>query len=203
MPQTISVRAGDRYTVREKVFKLLGNEFRIYDQRGELIGFCKQKAFRLREDLTIYTDPTAKQQLLRMQARSIIDFSVTYDVRLPDSAPLGSIRRRGMRSLVRDSWGIYDVQDNKISTVSEHGSALARRLVPLYVLFSPPVLHIDATDGTRIAELSAYSNPFVPKVGVRVLRDDEHVDDLIVLAVTCLYMAIRAQQRNNNSGGGG
>ena len=43
----------DSYMIRQKVLKLLGAEFHIYsdDSMQQLIGYSKQKALKLKEDI--------------------------------------------------------------------------------------------------------------------------------------------------------
>jgi uncharacterized protein YxjI len=192
---------GERYVIREKLFKFLGNAFHIYGEGGSLVGYCKQRAFKLREDITIYTDESKSHPLVNMKARQVIDFAVTYDVTLPTGESLGSIRRRGMKSLLRDAWSITGPAGEEVAGLTEDsgGAAFARRFVPGYTLINPAVLHIDRLDtGTRIATLAARRNPFISRLGVTIDHDDEQVDDLIVLAAGCLYMIVRAQQRDND-----
>ena len=47
----------DSYMIRQKVLKLLGAEFHIYsdDSMQQLIGYSKQKALKLKEDIRVYT----------------------------------------------------------------------------------------------------------------------------------------------------
>ncbi len=193
-------KAGERYVVREKLLKFFGNAFHIYGEGGRLIGYCKQKAFRLREDVTIYTDESRREALVRMQARQVIDWAVTYDVTLPTGESLGSIRRKGMKSMLRDSWIVSDMGGREIATISEDsgGAAILRRFLPLYDFVHPAVLHIDRTDtGRRVATMGARRELFISRVGVAIHEEDAEIDDLIVLAATCLWMMVRAQQRDN------
>ena len=73
---------GEKYTIRRKVFKVFGAGFHIYAADGQLAGYCKQKAFKLKEDLRVFTDESQSDELFRISARSIIDFSSTYDAAL-------------------------------------------------------------------------------------------------------------------------
>ena len=100
---------GETYTIRRQVFRIFGAAFHIYGPAGPLAGYCKQKAFKLREDIRIYTDESCSTELIRIAARSILDFSTTYDILLGSGAVLGSIRRKGLKSsFVRDEWLIFD-----------------------------------------------------------------------------------------------
>ena len=46
------------YLIRRKVFTFFGNKFHVYDGNGDLLLFTKQKAFKLREDIRIFSDET-------------------------------------------------------------------------------------------------------------------------------------------------
>ena len=84
------------YHIRRKVFSFLGQSFHIYDPQNQLIGFCRQKAFKLKEDIRVYSDSSKQQEILCIKARNIIDFSACYDVVDPVSGNfLGSWRRKG------------------------------------------------------------------------------------------------------------
>ena len=93
------------YTIRRKVFTFLGAKFHIYNADGALIGFCSQKAFKLKEDIRIYSDETMSNERLAINARSVIDFSAAYDVTdSVNNVKLGALRRKGLASLFRDAW---------------------------------------------------------------------------------------------------
>ena len=63
----------DRYIIREKFWKFFGNTLWLRDEQGNLHGFCKQKAFKLKEDIRLYADESMADELLKISARSIID----------------------------------------------------------------------------------------------------------------------------------
>ena len=76
----MSAEVESQYTIRRKVFTLLGAKFHVYNSSGELIGFSKQKAFKLKEDIRFYSDESMATEVLSINARSIVDFSAAYDV---------------------------------------------------------------------------------------------------------------------------
>lgn len=84
------------------------------------------KAFRLREDITLYPDETMGRELLRIKARKILDISSTYDVYdMETGETVGALRRKGLKSLIKDEWAILDTQDNEIGTIKEDNAFLA------------------------------------------------------------------------------
>jgi len=121
----------DRFTLQKQVLALTG-VFRLQDETGQVIAYCRQKMFKLREDIRVYTDESQSQELLYIQARQIIDFSAAYDVY--DSLlgiKVGALRRRGMRSILRDQWDVLAPDDLVIGTLLEDDATRAalRRLL--------------------------------------------------------------------------
>src|SRR6266545_1338894 len=103
------------FTVRRKVLKLFGGAFHIYDSAGNVIGYSKMKAFKLKEDIRLYTGEDMSQELLTIKARQMIDFAASYDVYDPQQqVKVGALRRRGLKSLIRDEWLILDPYDREM-----------------------------------------------------------------------------------------
>jgi hypothetical protein len=179
------------------VFKVFGAAFHIYDPHGGLVGYCKQKAFKLREDIRIYTDETCTTELVVIKARNIIDFSATYDVTLSDGSSLGSFRRKGMAStFLRDCWLAFGPDGRQIAELKEDGSllAFARHWIEWVSVFSPEKFTLRKSDGEEVARYRQHFNPFVYRLSVSVLKDDPEIDDLLVLAAGCLITAIEGRQ---------
>jgi len=190
-------REGERYTIRRKILTILGASFHIYDGQGAVVGFCRQKAFKLREDLRIFTSEDRTEELIRMQARQVIDFGATYDVTLPSGEAIGSVRRKGLKSMFRDSWLVFDEQGRQIATLKEDsgGKAIVRRIHPLIAAMMPQQFHLTRdTDSTRLATFRTHFNPFVYRLGIAVHADDEVIDDLLILGTGCLLAAIEGRQ---------
>ncbi len=90
------------------------------------------KAFKLKEDIRLYADENMMREILVIKARSVIDFSATYDVMDMLSGDLvGAFKRKGFKSMLRDEWAILDNDGNEIGQIVEDSMALAlvRRLI--------------------------------------------------------------------------
>jgi uncharacterized protein YxjI len=70
----------NQYLVRKKIFSFLGGAFHIFDSNGQVMFYSKQKAFKLKEDIRIYTGEDMTTELITIKARQMLDFSATYDV---------------------------------------------------------------------------------------------------------------------------
>lgn len=195
----IKVRAGEHYTIRRKIFKLVGAAFHVYDASGNVVAYCKQKAFKLREDLQLFTDESQSTPLLRLQARQVIDFGATYDVSLPDGTMIGSLRRKGLKSsFVRDEWLVFDANEHEIAMAHELGgmAAFARRYIDYAAILLPQRYAVTrSSDGANLATFRQHFNPFVFRMSVAILMDDPDLDELILLAAACLVAAIEGRQR--------
>jgi len=185
--------AATQYTIRRKVFTLLGARFHIYDAAGALIGYSKQKAFKLKEDIRVFTDESMSDERLAIRARSVIDFSAAYDVfHSRTGQKLGSLKRKGLASIVRDSWIVMDANDNEVGTIQEDSMALAliRRFLSALV---PQNFHLRDHTGAELANFRTHFNPFVHRMTVTVY-DNCSLDPMLVLAGGILLVAIEGRQ---------
>jgi hypothetical protein len=66
----------------------------------------RQKAFKLREDVTVYADEAQTRPLYRIEADRVIDISAAYHFTDAGGTRLGHVQRRGMRSLWRAHYEI-------------------------------------------------------------------------------------------------
>ena len=100
-----TIYKADSYMVRQKVMKIVGEEFHIYsdDSMEQLIGYCKQKALKLKEDIRVYTDEDKNTELICIKARSVIDFGATYDITDSQSGEaICTFKRKGLKSIFKD-----------------------------------------------------------------------------------------------------
>lgn len=121
----------NRYVIKQKVLTI-GHKFFIENGSGMRIGFCKQKLFKLKEDIRIYTDESMSQELLLVKQQQILDWSGTFKV--TDSMTgedIGFVGRKALKSIFRDTWKLFDTSKNEIGTVEERGGFLSamRRIV--------------------------------------------------------------------------
>ena len=136
--------------------------------------------------------------LLSLNTQSIIDFGATYTVTLPDGTQLGSLRRKGLKSsFVRDEWLLFDMNNNEIGRVRETGSfaPFARRYLDYVSILLPQRYEVTRSrDQKNIANLRQHFNPFIFRLGVSILDEDDEIDDLLILGATCLIAAIEGRQ---------
>ena len=186
------------YTIRRKILTVLGASFHVFDPEGRTVFFSRQKAFRLKEDIRLFTDDSMTTELMCMKARQIIDFGVTFDVvETATQEPIGSIRRKGLKSIVRDEWLLYDAAGGQIGVIREDSALLAtlRRLVEAAAMFCPQKFHAEI-DGRTVCTFKQNFNPLVRKLHVDFSADTEMaLDPRLGLAAGVLLLAIEGRQK--------
>ncbi len=183
------------YLLKRQVFALTG-KFRIYDPAGNLVLFSEQKMFRLREDIRVYADEAKSQEVLTIKARQIIDFSAAYDV--IDSASgqkVGALRRKGLKSLLRDEWELLDVNDVVAGLLYEDSMSLA--LLRRFLLGSFLPQNYDMSLGAeRVADLKQRFNLFAYQLDLDFSMDAaRQLDRRLGIAAGILLAAIEGKQR--------
>lgn len=187
----------EQYTIRRKIFKIFGAGFHIYHADGSLAGYCKQKAFRLREDLRVYKDDAQTQELLRIHTDRIIDVSATYQVLLPSGECIGAFRQHGIRGIFKDKWDALSPTGDRIGSIDEESAwkATLRRLHEATAMLLPQKYIVTDTAGKPVAIYRTHFNPFVHKISVAILlEEDDQFDDLFLLAGGILLAAIEGRE---------
>ena len=90
-------------------FKILAIASQIYvtDAGGSMIGYVKQKLFKLKEAITMYADESQTQPLYEIKADRVLDFSANYHFSDMHGNQFGSVKRQGMRSLWSAHYDIF------------------------------------------------------------------------------------------------
>lgn len=185
----------EQYTIRRQVFRLFGAGFHIYDSQSAIVGYCEQRAFKLREDIRLYRTEAKTDLLMRIAARQIIDFGATYDVFDANDQHVGSLRRKGISSLFRDSWLVFDQQNQQIAQLQEDSGLLSfvRRVSDLGFFF-PQSFTLQAGDGTSLATYRTHFNPFIYRLGIAIHPGASTFDPNLLLATGVLIASIEGRQ---------
>ena len=182
------------YLLKRQAIALTG-KFRFYDPAGRLVLFSEQKMFRLREDIRVYDSEDKSREVLSIKARQIMDFSASYDVVDTElNQKVGVLRRKGLRSILRDEWEVLDADDRVIGQLFEDsvGMALLRRLL----LGSWLPQNYDLTVGeTRVADLKQNFNLFRYELNLDFSMDTMHrLDRRVGIAAGILLAAVEGKQ---------
>lgn len=182
------------YLLKRQAIAMTG-KFRFYDPNGQLVLFSEQKMFKWKEDIRVYADESKTQEILSIKARQIVDFSAAYDVvDMTTNEHVGTLRRKGWRSMVRDEWEVLDANENVIGQLFEDSPVLAmlRRLL----LGSLLPQNYDLTmGGNRVADLKQRFNLFRYELDIDFSMDTANaLDPRLGLAAGILLAAVEGRQ---------
>ena len=99
----------------------LAPQLSVTDANGNLIVYVKQKLFKLKEAVTVFGDEQQNQPLFNFKADRIIDFSARYNFTDQNGIPIGAVKRRGMRSLWKAQYDIFEGESTTLTIREENG----------------------------------------------------------------------------------
>jgi uncharacterized protein YxjI len=176
----------------ELTFKLmaLASQIRVTDASGQMLGYVKQKMFKLKEDIRVFADEGQTNQLFGIRADKILDFSAKYNFTDRNGVSLGSIRRKGMRSIWKAHYEIYDERENLVMEIHEESAwvkvidALVGELpiIGMFTgyLFNPAYL-VSKTGGAVVARLQKQPAFFEGKFQLTQQAQMEQLEETRVL----------------------
>jgi hypothetical protein len=184
-----------QYYAKKSFWKLFGGEIRIFDiNRSRILFYVKQKAFKLKEDITVYGDESKNVELMKIKARSIIDFSAAYDVTDANTgSKIGALKRKGMKSILKDEWDILDANDQSIGIVQEDSMLLA--LLRRFLTNLIPQKFTLSVGGQEVGYFRQTFNPFVPQFEIDFSMDSSNLlDRRLGIATVILLQTIEGRQ---------
>lgn len=184
------------YLVRRKVFKLLGGAFHVFDPAGNVVLYSKQKAFKLKEDIRIYTGEDMDTEVLTIRTDQIIDLGATYHVHdsQQGGVRVGSLKRKGLKSMLRDEWVILDPSGQEVGIIQEDSVALAllRRLMVGWLL---PQKYYGTIGNNPVSVFTRNFNPLVSKMSLDFTMDTQgQLDRRLGIAAVIMLLAIDGKQ---------
>jgi hypothetical protein len=109
---------------------------------------------------------------------------------------VGVLRRKGLKSMIRDEWLILGPQENEIGLIQEESTmlALVRRFVDMASMLMPQKYDV-TIGGMQVASFQQNFNPFAYKLNVdRSLDANKRFDPRLCLAAAILMAAIEGKQ---------
>lgn len=94
--------AESRYPLHLRFKRLaLSPQITVTDAAGNVVFYVKQKAFKLKEAVTVFADLEQSRPLFTIKADRVLDFGAQYRIADTAGRPLGHVQRQGMRSIWR------------------------------------------------------------------------------------------------------
>lgn len=194
-PSTLNPVFGHQsYLVRRQVFKLAGAAFHIYDPSGQLAFYSKMKAFKLKEDIRVFTGEDMQTEVLSIQAQKVLDISGVYDViDSSTNTKIGALQRKGMKSILKDEWIILDDSEREIGLIQEDNMMMA--LIRRFLTNIIPQKFSGEIQGQPVCEFKQNFNPFVSKIELDYSMDQQGLlDRRLGIAAAILLCVIEGKQ---------
>lgn len=186
-------------------FKILALASQIYvrDASGDQIGYVKQKLLKLKEDINVYADDSQTRVLFNIKADRVIDFSAKYNFTDASGTNLGGVKRKGMRSIWKAQYEIFDANGSHLMNINEENGwvkvldALVGEIPVLGMFtgyFLNPSYIMTRQDGTPVARLSKEPAFFEGKFRMDLLASAEGEEETRVI-LSFLMMALLERVR--------
>ena len=135
-----------------------------------------------------------KEEALIIKARNMLDISATYDVYDSETGnKIGALRRKGMKSIIKDEWMFLDDKDNQVGSIKEDSMAMA--LVRRFIIGLIPQTYFAEINGKPVCTYKQNVNPFVTKISVQFEKASEGLlDKRLGIAAGLLLCAIDGKQ---------
>lgn len=154
------------------------NDFVAKDSTGATIAYVRQKLFKLKEAVLVYSDESKKELLFTIKADRVIDFRANYAFTDSNGELFGRVGRKGMRSIWKAHYEIFDnnnSQDYHISELNPWAKVMDSLLGEIPVLnfftgyLANPKYGLTDTKGEVVARLSKEPSFFGRKFSLEKL----------------------------------
>jgi len=99
----------------------LNPQVKVSDASGRVVLYTKQKAFKLKEAVTVFADVEQTRPLYTINADRVLDFNARYTIADAAGRPLGAIARKGRKSLWRAQYEVTDGGGQPLTMQEENG----------------------------------------------------------------------------------
>ncbi|MDB4284615.1 hypothetical protein N9897_00080 [bacterium] len=185
-------------------FKILAlaPQIRVTDASGNLILYVKQKMFKLKEHVNVFTDEAQQSKFCEITTNKIIDFSASYRFKDAQGNDFGAVRRKGMRSIWKAHYEILQ-GDDVVFNINEE-SAWVKVMdsffsgIPIVGGFSGYVFHptylITRTDGTPVIRVKKQPAFLEGKFSIEQIGAlGEHEDIRCMMSVLMMTLLERSR----------
>lgn len=179
------------------------NDFIVKDRAGNTISYVRQKMLRLKEKVEVYTSDSMKDLQYTIQADRWIDFNAHYNFVDKNGAKVGSMGRKGMKSLWRSNYQIFNTEKQEVFTIREEnpwakvGDSFVGEL-PIISFFTGYLFHpkygVLDREGKTIARLSKVQSFFGRKFKLEQLEEISPMDKQTIM-LSLMMMILMERQR--------
>lgn len=180
------------------------NDFVVKDLRTNVIAYVRQKLFRFKESVTVFSDESKKNERYQIKADRWIDFNAHYTFTESKSGALiGSMGRKGMKSIWKASYTVFDADKQVIFEIKEENpwSKVGDTVVgeiPVISFFTGYLFHpkygIKNSEGKLVARLSKIRSFFGRRFRLEQL-DGISKEEKVNIMLSVMMMVLLERQR--------
>jgi hypothetical protein len=182
----------------------MANDFIAKDANGKTLAYVRQKMFKLKEAVSVYSDDSKSELLYKINANKWIDYNASYAFTRGDGDEmLGRVGRRGRKSLLKAHYEIFDVEGEQEFMINEENpwakvwDALLGE-VPVVSMFTGymfnPKYLVKSIDGTPLLRLKKEPSFFGRKFSLEKLGDIKDEESERVL-LSLMMMSLLERRR--------
>jgi uncharacterized protein YxjI len=167
------------------------NDFNAKDSQGNTIAYVRQKMFKLKEKVVVFSDETKSKELFHIKADKWLDFNTAYNfTSAADGIELGKVCRKGWVSFLKARYELYDENEQQDLLIEEENpwtkfwDGLFKQ-VPIVSMFTGyffnPRYTVKRPDGKLVGRFSKEKSFFGRKFSYDKLAEYEKGEELRVL----------------------
>lgn len=187
-------------------FKVLAiaQQLSLTEANGNLIFYVKQKAFKLKEAVTVFADEQQTRPWFTINADRVLDFNANYSFMDYTGKLFGSMRRLGKKSLWKANYEIFDgFQPHPVAMIKEENpwakvfdTLLGE--IPLVGIFTGYLFHpsylVSRPDGMPFMRLKKQSSFIGRSFTIDKLAHLDQTEELrILLALMMMVLLERSR----------
>lgn len=181
----------------------LANDFIATDGNGNTLAFVRQKMFKLKEEVIVFSDESRSKENFRIKADKWLDFNTVYNFTSANNHNLGKITRKGWASLWKAKYELYDEKDQQDLIIEEENpftKVMDSLLegIPILGMFSGyffhPTYSIKRPDGTIVARISKVKSFWGRKFKIDNLAPFETGEEIRILLGTMMMLLLERRR---------
>ena len=99
----------------------LNPQVKVTDASGQVVLYTKQKAFKLKEAVTVFADVEQTRPLYTIKADRVLDFNAKFNIADAAGNRIGAVARKGRKSLWRAEYEVLDGGGLSMTIREENG----------------------------------------------------------------------------------
>jgi len=188
----VSLANQSHYVIKRRFWSFFERVFRVFTGDGQLIMYIQHPLLKLREEFMVYADEAKTRPLLRVKSKQVIAINFSYEVLDAETGQeLGAVQKRGLRSIIRDKFHIFDANGTEVGYAEEQGASLLRRFFPWLTS-----KHAIFVGGAQVAFIKQRFRFFTKEFEVDT--QPSSLDPRFVLAIALLPLIAEARREDSN-----